>query len=180
MNDQIPHLRGRRLVEPRHPIGLARPPQWVTDPRRRCSPQHPDAHQWTSDEKSDLTLAARKCQEHCPFLAECLARAVGRGEQHFVWGGVIFSKAKHRAAAAAEVGPATTIAGPAPAKSTRAQAKARLDAGVREHWDAEQPDSVIALKLGVALGTVVNVRKRLRLPALYGPNGRRVRQAVSA
>ncbi len=177
MNDKIPILRGRRLVEPRQPLEIPDWPEWMTDPRRRCSPEYPDAYQWTSNDRSDLTVAARKCREHCPVLAECHAWAVEQRELHFCWGGLVMSHAANRARTAA----AEVDAPARPARLTRAEAKARLEAAVREHWLDGQPDSVIALKVGVALGTVVNVRKRLRLPALYGPNGRRIaREQVSA
>lgn len=94
------HLRGHRLVEPRQPFEAPERPAWMTDLRRRCSPVHRDAAQWTSDDQSDLTLAARKCRDHCPFLDECRDRAAEQNERHFAWGGLVFSKAEDRARAA--------------------------------------------------------------------------------
>lgn len=104
MSQKIPRLRGQRVggAEPRQPWLPPSRPEWFTDDRRRCSMANPDWRQWTSDDKADLSVATRKCLEHCPFLAECRSWAIATKETHFAWGGMNLSKQADRNQAAAE------------------------------------------------------------------------------
>lgn len=97
------HLRGMRAgsAEEHQPPALGDRPAWFTDDRRRCSQANPDWQQWTSDEKPELNIAARKCREHCPFLQQCRAWAIETGQRHYVWGGMNLSKDAERQQAAA-------------------------------------------------------------------------------
>jgi hypothetical protein len=82
--------RGSRVTSsiPRELISLVERPGWMTDPRRRCAPEPGQVFNplWTSDESSDLTIAAALCKA-CPVRAECGEWATAQGEQAWVWGG---------------------------------------------------------------------------------------------
>jgi hypothetical protein len=63
--------------------------------------------------------------------------------------------------------------------SPRVAAKEQLDRLVADLWKQELSDGDIALRTGRHTGSITKVRRRLQLPALYGPGGRRKRVAVS-
>ena len=58
--------------------------------------------------------------------------------------------------------------------------KQAFDADVKRYYDAGHDDCSIATILGVWPKTVARSRARQKMPALYGPGGRRIRTAVAA
>lgn len=106
MTSEKRHILGTKLANNRQ-RGMSLPPAgpaFFTDPARRCSPDNADWGQWTSEIPADLRVAARKCREHCPFLAECKAWAIETGQVHYVYGGMNLSRAEERRAAKVERG----------------------------------------------------------------------------
>jgi hypothetical protein len=157
-----------------------------TNPDRACAPITVDAELFYSASDRHQNLARRICNGDpkrgvpaCPVQHACLTHAIHNGEREGVWAGVLMSSPEERRNAANLVPPPPPTPD-RPVKLTRAQKMVALQDGVREHWKAGQPDSIIALKLGITIGAVVNIRRRLGLPALYGPGGRRLPQPVNA
>lgn len=78
-----------RTVDRRRPPLLpGTGPEFLTDPRRGCSPENitnPDV--FYSERAADREQAIRVCVTSCPFLQECDAYAIERGEQWGIWGG---------------------------------------------------------------------------------------------
>lgn len=46
------------------------------------------ADAWFSEDGGDLSAAAQLVCGYCPARADCLAWAIGHGEEHGVWGGL--------------------------------------------------------------------------------------------
>jgi lambda repressor-like predicted transcriptional regulator len=82
-----------------------RGPEWMTDPRRGCAPDHLQPL-FTSDNSEELAEAAKICEESCPFRDACRQWAIERGEQSHVWGGLVLSKAAVRKKVARQADPA--------------------------------------------------------------------------
>jgi hypothetical protein len=174
-------IRGQRTANtPAAGLGVAAGPEFMTNPNRACAHAAVDAEMFFSARDIDQNLARRICRG-CPVQLACLTWALQRGETHGVWGSVLMSSTeevrKARELIPCQPAPAANVA---PVLPTRAEKKAALEAAVRAQWEKNQPDSVIATRVGVAIGTVVNIRKRLQLPALYGAHGRRLPQQVNA
>ena len=154
-------------------------PAFMTDPARGCAPGKANAEDFHSTLPGALIRAKQACAR-CPFTVACLTYALDHGETHGVWAGVSMSATVSRQAAADKLGwtppakPPTEDQLRAARVTAAAAEKARVEGVVRAMHADGKSDGDIALHLGIAPGTVNNVRTRLRLPTLYGPGGRRL------
>lgn len=158
-------------------------PDFVRNPERGCAPgkANPDDF-FTESADGQQTVVVAHCTT-CPVMQACRDWAVTTRQEHGVWGGLT----RQQLAAAIAEHRAQTPAPPKPAKpkpATGGRIKrwdpAVLDAEVAAKHAAGRSDHHIAISLGVHPRTVQTSRERQGLPVLYGPGGRRVRQAVSA
>jgi hypothetical protein len=127
-------------------------PAFMDDPARPCAPERGRAYLFTSDDRGDQREAKKICLRRCPFQVECLRYALEQDERWHVWGGVLMSSGIERA---------------------RARRSYHIDRQVRELWEKRLSDGQIGAALGINKRTVRENRHRQRLPALYGPGGKR-------
>jgi len=64
--------------------------------------------------------------------------------------------------------------------SSKSEERAELDAEIRRLWERQLSDGDIALCLGKTIDSICGSRRRLGLPANFGPGGRRARQRAEA
>jgi hypothetical protein len=187
----ILNLHGSRPgVEPRT-LELDTRPDFMTDPRRGCNPgnaylffaeDHKGAPQLTARgiSRTNQNRARAICRNECPFQVECAIWALENDERDGVWGGYVMSSVEDRRRARAETG---LDAGPKPPTEAELRAErvaaakaetAKVEAEIRELWEQGKPDTVIALRTGLAPGSIGHIRKRLGLATHYGPGGRRL------
>jgi hypothetical protein len=177
-------LSGHRLAGPTGGgLELADAPAFADDPRRACNP----GNSWlfVSENRGEQNRAKQICG-FCPVRRACGTWAVAH-ESGGVWAGYVIGGAEDYERAVAEYGrpAARTTERVRPAAERKAEQrsardaaaaaeKVRIDTEIRELWARELPDAVIALRVGLHPGAIVRIRKRLGLPTLYGPGGRRV------
>jgi hypothetical protein len=95
-------IRIHRTLGSTAPLAVDRGPEWMTDPRRACSPEraeHPEI--WTSENVAEQNRAAQACREKCPFQAQCRAWAEEKKEPFHVWGGTVRGRKPRPVAVAA-------------------------------------------------------------------------------
>lgn len=184
MSAKTLRLSGHRFAGPAAGgLELADGPAFADDPRRGCNPGN--ARLFISEDRSEQNRAKDICSD-CPVRKACGTWAVAH-EAAGVWGGYLISGTEDFQAAVAEFGlPATKKAKPVKSAAQRraeeraardaavAAEKARVESEVRELWNQQLPDGVIALRVGLHPGAVVRIRQRLGLATLYGPGGRRI------
>lgn len=153
---------------------------FLTDLDRGCAPGKAGPDLFFSDFHEDREKARRICHG-CPRRTDCLTYAVDRNQTWGIWGGVLMSSRveAHTARLATPDAPAEPVRA-RQVNLSREKQKERNEAGVRRYWLQEKSDLEIALALDITYGAVAHIRRRLGLPAIYGPGGRRLPQAVSA
>lgn len=177
---------GRLLLDPG--------PSFMTDPGRGCNAGN--AHLFFSDdivsheqrvvERAKQELAKKICRP-CPVRLACARWALEHGERDGVWGGYVMSCDEDRRKAIAETGwkpapkPPTVEELRTQREAERLARAALVEDTIREMWEQGQPDGAIALRTGSHPGAIARIRKRLGLPALFGPGGKRLeRELVNA
>jgi hypothetical protein len=151
-------IRGRRLAETPAPVEIPLSPEWMRHPDRPCK----NGYLWTSDDRKDLSDAAKLCRTWaCPVLQECGRWAIENGERHHVWGGMNFGTGEmHSVVAEAK----QSAPEPAVTAEDGATVKADLELMIREMWERGVPDIVIAVNAGCNPSKIGRIRAKLGLP----------------
>lgn len=147
---------------------------FYANPDRGCKDVDPDL--FFSESIAELNKAKKICLA-CPVREPCDAYATREDVGFGVWAGINRSpdaagRRRRREEKQAEQAAHLT--------EVRAAVEARrvaLDVAVRERWEAGHADGAIALSLDLHPSTVTAIRRRLGLPSLYGPGGRRMEDA---
>lgn len=126
---------------------------FADDPRRGCAPGKVDPNIFFADRREPELEEARAVCSGCQFQQACVDRALDRGEEHGLWGGVLVSSKVER-------------------RKAQTERENRL---VSRLWGEGIDDTAISLRMGFDIhpSTVAKIRKRLGLSSHFGPGGRR-------
>lgn len=154
---------------------LAAEPPHRTAPDTACTQPGTRPDWFFPDQYSQgATRRAKQICNTCPHQQACAEWAITTSQDYGIYGGLTPKERAPQALAAARQRP------PKPPPPPRPGSRLNIDNTVADLHRQEKSDAHIALVLGVSKNAVRDARNRLRLPTLYGPGGRRLKQGGPA